>query len=97
MKKICKFIAPNGEYVEWGEFDDKSRVLTFEVKTFYEDGVLMKTEQVDFILPEELDLKSAWQTRSSYRAAGFTRTDPPVQDNEEGNKADEDTRKILND
>ena len=79
MKKIFKFIAPNGEYVEWGEFDDKKHIATFEVKKFFDNGVLMETEQVDFILPENFDLNTKLNITSSYRGNGFRTADAPDQ------------------
>ena len=95
MKRIVKFIGPNGEYVEWGEFDERKRILTFEVKKFNDDGVLMETEQVEFSLPDKLDLESAWQTKSSYRGSGFRKTDAPEQGRSHEDKSDE--REILHD
>ena len=96
MKKILKFIAPNGDYVEWGEFDEKKRILTLEVKKFDEDGSLAETEQLDFMLPENFDLNSQISVISTCKVAGFRKTDAP----EQGcllDKVDEDQREVLTD
>ena len=79
MKKIFKFIGPNGEYVKWGEFDDKKHVLTFEVEEYYGDGVLSGKKTIDFILPEDFDLNSKLNIISSYRDNGFLRSVAPDQ------------------
>lgn len=96
MKKVFKFIAPNGEYVEWGEFDDKKRIVTFEVKKFCDDGVLMETEQLDFILPEKFDLNSTLNIVSSYHGNGFRKIDVPDQKWREED-TQEDNRELLTD
>lgn len=96
MKKIYKFVAPNGEYVEWGVFDDKKRIVTLEVKTFSDDGVMGEKEEVDFILPETLDLNSKINFISSYKMNGFMKTDSPNQDATMDN-ADNDPREVLHD
>ena len=79
MKKIFKFIAPNGEYVEWGEFDDKNRILTFEVKNFSDYGILIDTERVDLILPENFDLDLKPSIYSVHKMHGFMKVDAPDQ------------------
>lgn len=106
MKKIIKFIAPNGEYVEWGNFDNSpSKQLCFEVKTFNDEGVLESVDSVEFRLPEKLGIESQWKVSSSYHRAGF-RTLYDLIGNHESLRGDcgdvvdddpQDPREILND
>lgn len=103
MKKIFKFIAPNGEYVTWGEFDGKQKIISFEVEKFNDEGILMEKEIMDFVLPENLGVNSKWEVRSSYRSSDFLRCDKPQRfDNYDAaekfvdsESKPEDNRKIL--
>ena len=97
MKKIFKFIAPNGEYVEWGEFDKKKHIVALEVEKFFDDGVLAETQRLDFILPEDFKLGTELNIVSSYRRTGFGKTTAPDQDCLVDKADDEDPREILND
>lgn len=98
MKKIYNFIGPNGEYVEWGEFDGKKQqIVTLEVKKFYDDGVFAEKEQVDFIIPDNFDLNFKPQVVSSYRQSSSVRTNAPDQSCLVDKEADKDPREFLTD
>lgn len=97
MKKIYNFIGPNGEYIEWGDFDDKKQIVTLEVKKFYDDGVFAEKEQVDFIIPDNFDLNFKPQIVSSYRQSSSVKTEAPDQSCLVDKEEDKDTREFLTD
>ena len=94
MKKIFKFIGPNGEYVKWGEFNGEKQILTLEVEEYCDDGVLLGKKAIDFILPENIDMNSKLNIISSYENSGFLRSEAP--DQQIVDKA-EDNREFLAD
>ncbi len=85
MKKIFKFTAPNGEIIKWGNFDDKKTVSSLVVDKFSDDGYLLETESIQFVLPEDIRNKSEWDILTSHRTVHY--------DKEE----ETDNRKILTD
>lgn len=102
MKKIFKFVAPNGEYVKWGEFDEKMKILTFEVERYSEEGVLIGKSAIDAMLPEDFNINSEIKIVSSYSDSMSRRCEPPRQIDDYHCEVgidpyEEDNRKILND
>lgn len=72
MKRIVKFTAPNGEFIEWGEFDEKLKFCKLEIKEFDDDGKLHNTDSMEFSFPKELTIRSNLSVLSSAHYGGFS-------------------------